>query len=134
MADEKIFLNEASVFVSNSRVVIAGTTYSLANLTSVRKGKTPPNRGCALVLITLGSFTVLVSLGVLLEDVGNGTLTLVIGGVAGGLGLLWFRSVKPTFHVVTASSSGETQALSSMDEGLIDRVVHAISEAVVYRG
>lgn len=134
MTDEHVFLNEGNVFVSNSRAVIAGTTYSLANITSVRKGRTPPKRGCAILLVAGAAILAVISLSLLSEDMGSGLVVLFFGVGLGALGVVWFRSLKPTFHVLTASASGETQALSSTDENLIDRVVHALSEAIVYRG
>jgi hypothetical protein len=42
--------------------------------------------------------------------------------------------LKPVYHVMLASSSGERQGLSSMDEGLVDRTTAAIAEAIIYRG
>lgn len=134
MADEHVFLNEGSLFVSNSRVVVGGTTYSLANITSVRKDVTPPNRGCAISLVALAAFIVLSSLAALTQDLGLGLVVLLMGCGLGALGMLWFRSLKPAFHVMAASASGEIQALSSKDEKLVDRVVSALSEAIVYRG
>lgn len=134
MGDEHVFLNDQGVFVSNSRLVISGTTYSLANITSVRKGRTPPSQGCALLLIGLAAVIVVGSLLLFGEDLGSGLVLLLVGCGLGALGVFWYRSLKPTFHVVTASSSGESQALSSQDEELVDKVVHALSEAIVYRG
>lgn len=116
MADERVFLNEAGVFVSNSRVVIAGTTYSMANITSVRKGITPPNQGCAIVLIIVSLLIALVAFGAFSQDIGTGVVLLLLGGGMLVAAILWLRSLKPTFHVVTASASGETQALRNRKE------------------
>jgi hypothetical protein len=54
VAEERSFLNDGGVYVSNTRVVIHGTTYATANITSVRKHVTPANNGCAIVLVILG--------------------------------------------------------------------------------
>ncbi|HEV7921636.1 MAG TPA: DUF6232 family protein [Thermoanaerobaculia bacterium] len=50
------------------------------------------------------------------------------------VGILIFRSQKPTYHVVLASSSGERQGLTSQDEPLVNRVIGAITDAIIYRG
>jgi Family of unknown function (DUF6232) len=134
MADERVFLNEGGVFVSNSRAVIAGTTYSMANITSVRMGSTPPSQGCAILLLVMGLLMVLASLAAFAQGVGTGIVALLLGGGVTAAAAFWLRSLKPTFHVLTASASGETQALSSKDDQLISRVVAAVSEAIVHRG
>ena len=134
MTDEHIFFNEGGVFVSNSRAVIGGTTYSMSNITSVRKGSTPPKQGCAILLLLAGLLVTIGSLLTFAEDVGAGVIMLLFGIGVAAAAAYWLRSLRPTFHVVTASASGETQALSSQDEGLVDRVVSAVSEAIVHRG
>lgn len=134
MADEKVFLNESTAFVSNSRIVISGATYSTANVTSVRKGTTPARQGCALLLTVFGMMVALGSLGLFSESISSGIVALLFSLAIAAGGFLWLRALKPTHHVFMSSASGETQALSSQDETLIDKVVHAISEAIVHRG
>lgn len=121
MADEKVFLNETTAFVSNSRIVISGATYSTANVTSVR-------------MTVFGMMVALGSLGLFSESISSGIVALLFSLAIAAGGFLWLRALKPTHHVFMSSASGETQALSSQDETLIDKVVHAISEAIVHRG
>jgi hypothetical protein len=45
MAEERSFLNDGGVYVSNTPVVIHGTTYATANITSVRKHIVPARAG-----------------------------------------------------------------------------------------
>jgi hypothetical protein len=58
---------------------------------------------------------------------------VICAGVV-ALGVAWYRSLKPTFHVVLASASGERQGMSSKDDNLVDRVIEAITSAIVHRG
>ena len=45
--DEANFMNEGGVVVTNTRAVINGTMYAMANVTSVSMGAIPPSRGGA---------------------------------------------------------------------------------------
>lgn len=134
MSDEKVFLNEGNMFVSISRVMLAGTTYSTGNITSVSKRTKPAQRGCAIVLIAVGALFVLVALAGFADSFLTGIVALLIAGAILGAGILWFKSLKPTHLVIFASASGESKALNSKDEALIDRVVSAVNDAIVARG
>jgi hypothetical protein len=134
MAEEAVFLNESDVYISNTRVVLAGTTYATANLTSVSKRFTPASQGCAMLLIALGALMTLGSFGAMAKDPGSGFVMLVICAGILAAGIAWLRSLKPTYHVVLASASGEVQGLSSKDAALVDRVISAITRAITHRG
>jgi hypothetical protein len=58
---------------------------------------------------------------------------VLAGAILAG-GVLWLRSLKPTFHVFLASAAAERQGLTSKDESLVDRVTAAISDAITHRG
>lgn len=136
MTDEKVFLNESDVFVSSSRIVISGTTYSTANITSIRKSTTPAKRDWALRMILLGALGVLLSWYVYSEDpsvgVGLGGLLLSLALVIGGV--LWLLKLRSMHHFILSAASGETEVLSSQDESLIDKAVQSIGEAIVHQG
>lgn len=135
MTEERAFLNENFVYVSNTRVVIQGTTYSTANITSVRKTITPANSGCAVLLVIVGVLIVLGGIiGVTSNQNGDGAGAIVFGIILLAGGILWLRSLKPTYHVMLASASGERQGLSSQDESLVNRVTTAIADAITFRG
>jgi hypothetical protein len=135
MAEECSFLNEGGVYVSNTRVVIHGTTYATANITSVRKHITPVNNGCAIILLILGALGALGGLTMALGGSGDGrwsafgtSLVLLI------IGIVWLKSLHPTYNVMLATAAGERQGLTSKDEGVVDRVTAAIANAIVHRG
>jgi hypothetical protein len=45
------------------------------------------------------------------------------------IGIVWLRSLHPTYNVMLATSAGERQGLTSKDEGIVDRVTAAIADA-----
>lgn len=135
MASEQIFLDSSDTYVSNTKVILAGTTYATANITSVSKHFTPASRGCAVLLILIGGLMTFGSLGaVFSKDAGSGIVMFLICAALTAAAVAWFRSLKPTFHVVLASASGERRGLSSKDQDYIDEVIHAITNAITHRG
>jgi hypothetical protein len=135
VTEERSFLNDDGVYVSNTRVVIHGTTYATANITSVRKHIVPPNRGCALVLAIVGALGVIGGLPLALAESGDGRWTaFVMCTILLIIAIVWFRSLHPTYHVMLATAAGERQGLTSKDEGVVNRVTTAIADAIVHRG
>ena len=114
--------------------LVARVLHSTANITSVSKRYTPASTGCATIIIVVGALSLFSTLIALLSA-GDGNPGLVmISALVLIAGILIFRLQKPTYHVVFASSSGERQGLTSQDEQLVDRVIAAITEAIIYRG
>jgi hypothetical protein len=135
VSEERSFLNDGGVYVSNTRVVIHGTTYATANITSVRKHVTPPNQGCAVLLLIFGALGAISGLAVALGANGDERwTTFVVGAVMLIIGIVWLRSLHPTYNVMLATAAGERQGLTSQDEGIVDRVTAAIADAIVHRG
>ncbi|MEO8379458.1 MAG: DUF6232 family protein [Acidobacteriota bacterium] len=123
------------MYVSNTRVVIYGTTYATANITSVRKHIVPARSGCALVLAIVGGLGLLGALPTALAAKGDGRwVPVMVSAIALTLAIVWFRLLRPTFHVMVATAGGERPGLTSKDDGLADRVTAAIADAIVHRG
>jgi hypothetical protein len=134
MPEERVFFDDDGTYVSNTKIVIGGTTYATANITSVSKNSTPPSTGCAVALVVLGATGVLAGLLLMTDNFSNGIAPLLISLVIAGLGVLWNRSLKADYHVVLRSASGETRGLTSKDQARVDRVVSAIGDAITSRG
>ena len=135
MAEEHVFLQEESVYVSNTKVLLHGTTYATANITSVTKRATPPSTGCAVILLVFGILLLLGGVCAFSKrEPGAAVVVLLVAAGMIAAAVMWMRSLKSTYHVVLASSSGERQGLSSQDESLVDRVVNAIAAAITHRG
>lgn len=121
--DEKIFLNQENVSVSNSRFIVNGQTYAMSNVTSVKSGVTEPQRGGSILLIIFGLLCLL----------GNGWVfglgcILIVLGIAAWLG------EKTKYSVILNTSAGENQALVSEEKTYIENVIAALNDAIVSRG
>jgi hypothetical protein len=119
--DEKVFFEEGSIKVTNSRFIAGAQTYAMSGVTSVRSAVHLPKRTGIYILGGVG-------------------LLMLVGGaeIAGILALgiavaLWFVN-KPKYSVALTSASGETDAHLSPDQDLIARIVNAINEAIIHRG
>jgi hypothetical protein len=130
MAEENIY-SDNNVSITTARVIVFGTTYALRNITSVKMTETAGNSGCAVAPIVVGLISFSVAVISIANNTGPVLLPLLIaGGLLAG-GMAWLRSVKPTFHVTIASSSGEIRALSSLNRPYIETIVGAINEAII---
>lgn len=135
MAEERVFLDENNIYISNTKVILHGTTYATANITSVAKRMTAASTGCATMLLIVGALALL---GTLLSfkssRFSESVTSVVIAAAVLAAGIAWLRSLKPTYHVFLASASAERQGLSSQDEALVNRVTSAITDAITHRG
>lgn len=135
MTEERSFLNDGGVYVSNTRVVIQGTTYATANITSVRKHIVPAKNGCAVVFVIFGALGALGGLVSVLGGSGDERwATLVLFAILLIIGVFWLRSLHPTYHLMLATAAVERQGMTSNDEGVVDRVTAAVTDAIVHRG
>lgn len=114
------------VTVTSARAIVQGTTYAVANMTSVRmftvkKSRTPIVYGILGLVVAL-----LVGLG--------GSPWALIFAVAGGFGILFFFLLKDRHFVRIGTAGAEHDAIWSHDEAYIRRVVEALNNAVIHRG
>lgn len=128
MAEEMSFYSDNNgIRVTDKRVILNNTTYSLANITSVATSVEEPSRLGPIVTIIIGGVT-------LLTAAGQSSVALAIFGViVGAVGYLWYRGCKPIWHLRIASASGETTPLKSLNENWIVSIANAINEAIVHR-
>jgi hypothetical protein len=135
MTSEHVFLDDSNIYVSNTKIILGGTTYATANITSVSKRFTPASKGCAIALTAIAALMTLGSLGPLFsKDFGTGLIMFLICGALAAGGVAWLRSLKPTYHVILASASGQQEGMSSKDHDLVNRVISAITNAITHRG
>lgn len=127
-ASEKTFLEEGGAFVTNTRVIIHGQTYAMANITSVKMMHEPANlsTGNTLLVGTIIAFCIALMT--------HGALSILTTLGAGGLMIYAYRSAKPTYYVILGTAGGEARALSSQDKMFVGRVSAALSQAMVHRG
>lgn len=119
MAEEKVFYDEGNVKVTNSRFLTYGTTTSMSGVTSVSKHAAHPSRKGPIILAIVG----------LILFAWQWFIALIVIAAA----VAWWMSQKTTYSIRLASASGESEALNSCDESLIDKIIEALNEAIVYR-
>lgn len=124
---ETPFFCNNSVTITNARAIIQGTTYALANITSVRSltVKKP------MFPLLLGILCLLIGFA-LSRDVngGCGGMILLVGVV---VTIFYFVS-KDQHYVRIGTAGGEVDALHSSNPAYINQIVTALNNAIIHRG
>jgi uncharacterized membrane protein YvbJ len=128
---EETIYSDNRATVTTTRVIFGETTYALRNITSVRLVSTSPKSGCAVIFLILGILGLLASFAVFTENISQGIQVVIIAGIMLMIGIVWLRSLKPTYHVSIATSSGENNALSAPDKAYIENIVKSVNDAIV---
>lgn len=132
MSSEQTYFQSDGVQVTSTRVVMGGTTYALANITSVSMHKTPAKRSFGVILTLLGmAFLTYNGLG---EGADPSVMQWGISIVVMLTGLLLVVMAKATYAVRFGSASGEQEAFSSKDQKMVVGMVDAINQAIIDRG
>jgi hypothetical protein len=126
---ETVYLDEPSVFVTNTRAVLGNVTYPMANITSVRINRVEPDPSGVVGIAMLGAIFIVVC-----RCAGQPELSWVVGVLFAGLAYWVYSKLRPSFVVVLLSAGGETHAYASFDMADCQRVVTALSNAIVSRG
>lgn len=133
-AGDRVFLNEAGVTVTLTRVVVGGQTFPVRNIASVQHAIEYPKRFLPVVgLILFGMFT-WAFLPDLSADKARGTAVFMFvffGALTFVCALKVFRRAK---HIVVISTSGAEQKPYTGAPAFVDRIVAAINEAIIARG
>jgi len=128
MAEETSFYSDQSgVRVTDKRVILGSTTYSLANITSVTTGVETPSRVGPILCIAIGA--VLLVSGLTQKQ----SWMAITGIILGAFGYIWNRGCNPVWHLRIASASGESTPLKSTNQQWITSIAHAINEAIIHR-
>jgi len=137
MAQETVFLDEAGVLVTNTRVVTPlGDTYSLANVTSCKSGYTvhegeDKKKARLRTILFWGG----IALGIVIAIFAKFWYGIIVAAIGVVASLFVKADYKYNKYIVyLGSASGESQAIESVDKAFIDRVVRAINEAIISRG
>lgn len=122
------YTDEKGVRVTNARVVVGSTVYSMANITSVALAKKDPSYVGQMFFLAVG---------------------LVSGGIGFAKSLWWLMlaaflifvlaiwrvvMARPTYSVEIGSASGKVSAVSSKERKYIEAIVVAMNEAFIKRG
>jgi hypothetical protein len=132
--ETSFYSDGAGVRVTNARVIIRGTTYAMANISSVSLVKIPPSLGCAIMLIVVGVIATIAGFAIGGERSDTRLAVILAGLVAAVIGIVIVSVAKPTYALRITSSSGEMNVLASKDAEYIASIVRAVNEAMVHRG
>ena len=119
--EEHTFFEYEDVKVTNARFISGGQTYVMSNVTSVKPYEEKPSRLVGVVILIVG----------LLMMLGGG---LLVGFVIAAAAAFYLLQQKTVFHLVLATSAGETKALVTYQREYLNNVISALNQAIVYRG
>ena len=140
--EEIVFYDDGRNKVTNSRFIVGGQTYALSGITSVRIARTdfkPPAYKNWVGIIAFG-FVAAPIAAIFTGDAFKGFMPIIQNVLSVGIGIALFKyhntikNPNSDYHVVTTSSSGENEALTSSDRELVQKIVNALNEAIVSRG
>jgi len=114
-------LDDPNVHVSTTRAIINGTTYAMANITSVRALERKPSYVGPVICGILGATFLLAHVWLL--------GILLLGGA-----VLWGYNLKAEYTVLVGTAGGEHAALVSRDLTYVQRILQAINDAIIARG
>ncbi len=118
--DEKTFFEYEDVKVTNARFISGSQTYAMSNITSVKASEQKPKRFAGILVLVIG-------LAITIN-------TPVAGLVIAAAAAFYLYIQKTTYHVMLATSGGETSALKTQQREYLDKVVSALNQAIVHRG
>lgn len=121
---EQMYFDQDGVSVSNSRLVVKGTTYPINSIASVRATESKP-------IPLTGIFLILVGFGLLL---GGDPKLYMFGPIVMGLGIFMIVKKSKVYSVVLRTSSGESQVLDSKDKSQVLSIVEALNKSIIDRG
>jgi hypothetical protein len=126
---ERVFLDENGIKVTNARFVVAGQTFAMSGITSVKVDVEHPSKVGPVIPTALGALAAF-------NGIADQTRhdALIPGLIVAAVGIAWFRSRRPKYHVLFMSASGEEKPYHSADEDLVRKIVKAISDAIIHRG
>lgn len=117
---EQTFFEYEDVKVTNARFISGSQTYAMSNVTSVKASEQKPKRLWGILLVVVGLATAISS--------------PVIGIVIAACAAIYLYMQKTMYHVMLATSGGETSALKTHQKEYLQKVVSALNEAIIHRG
>jgi hypothetical protein len=118
--ETQIHFIQDGVRVTNTVLTVNGQTYDLNKITSVHVKGIEPKRWSSMLCIALG-------LVLLINESG----LFVIGGILTTLGVVTGVLASQTYAVVLTMEGGEKEVLVSFDSEYIQKVIHALDNAML---
>jgi hypothetical protein len=119
--EEQTFFEYEDVKVTNARFVSGGQTYAMNNVTSVKPFEQKPSRLGGIVILFIGLVIMI-------------NASFMTGLLIAAAAAFYLYQQKTVYHVLLATSAGETKALRTYQREYLDKVIAALNNAIVYRG
>lgn len=120
--NETTFYQDSTVTVTQSRFVTQSKTYAMRNISSVHIFEIVKSKMKAILLILIG---------IPLFFWGK---TILIAFILIALGIWWFIYIKNEYAVRISTNAGEANSIVSKDKIYIQKIVNALSDAIIHRG
>lgn len=146
--NESVLFSNGDALVTTARAVIGGTTYSIANVTSVATVRIAPETASFHLLNNIGAaliiggafFTMLIVVALTGGSIIGALFDAVLaaGLIGGGLSLRRRavsrrESATPTYFLKITTAGGELEALRTKDSALIEGLLKSLNEAIARR-
>lgn len=128
MAEEITLLVDDVATVTSARVVLRGVTYAMSNITSVSLQTQLPDN--TLIDAFIGANVIVGGLALLF----GGVPVAIICAILIGCLILAKKQKTTNYKVRLATAAGEVDAFTDDDKARIEKIVTAISDAIVHRG
>lgn len=120
--NETTFYQDSTVTVTQSRFVTQSKTYAMRNISSVHIFEIVKSKMKAILLILMG---------IPLFFSGK---TILFAFILMALGIWWFTYIKNEYAVRISTNAGEANSIISKDKVYIQKIVNALSDAIIHRG
>ena len=108
MTEERTFYSdETGIRITGTRAIFQNTTYSMANISSVRTADNPAKRGGAILTIIIGVILLIIGISAGISGLS------IFGVIVLLLGVLWIWLARGKYNLMITSASGEASALES---------------------
>lgn len=119
---EKVFYRDLDVTVTQTRFISHSKTYAMRNISSVSLGRIDRSIVGEILLVVIGTLMCI------------GDETRIAGIIMIVIAIVLFFVRKDSYSVRINSNSGEADGFISKDKEVIQKVVNAVNEAIVFRG
>ena len=119
--EERTFFEYEDVKVTNARFISGGQTFAMNNVTSVKPFEQKPSRLGGIVVLLVGLIIMAKS-------------SFMVGLLIAAAAAYFLYQQKSMYHILLATSAGETKALRTKQRDYLDKVIGALNDAIVYRG
>ncbi len=125
---EKIFFEQGSIKVTNSRFINGTTTYPISGITSIVASAKEPSYSSAVWVAFVG---VLFLIGGIVPPVAWGSIVFAVVLLVLAFGIA--RTKKVQYLIVFGTAGGDKDGLVTEDKAARDTVLQALNDAVAHR-